>query len=69
MSDDTIDTTNKFAVSLVEPWGREPRIAMVTTGHVFTPDDALNLAAWLVALADGQGTHRFAEVLAGVRAT
>lgn len=32
-----------------------------------TFDDALNLAAYLVALADGQGTWPFADVLEAVK--
>jgi hypothetical protein len=62
-----IDTFNKFAVAssgtririLRPPW----------EGSDLSPDDALLLAAYLVALAEHDATHKFAEVLKAVEST
>lgn len=51
-----MDTTNKFAVS-VQGTGRESIIifSRPLVPAAMTRSDALNLAAWLVALADRDG--------------
>jgi hypothetical protein len=60
-----IDTLNKFGVGGAAG-------GFVITRPAFLPmsaDDALLLAAYLVAIAEPQATHTFAEVLAAVRST
>ncbi len=60
-----IETMNKYLVASVK--------GGVIIGNpsraVLTPDDALLLAAWLVAIADGEGTHKFEDVLNAVQST
>lgn len=60
-----IDTTNKFIVAAQGDAIRVMRPHMATA---MSKDDALNLAAWLVALAD-PGGERFAQVLVAVCGT
>lgn len=70
-----IDTTNKFLVSSCA--GRFQYQQSVRTGCLdatftsapISADDALIFAAWLVALAEPNASHTFAEVLEAVRAT
>lgn len=62
-----IDTANKFQVG---SFGGN-RLIILGIPPVFgmTPDDALNLAAWLVAIAEPMGNRKFAEVLEAVKST
>ena len=58
-----IDTLNKFLVSV-----RGGCITIMRTpDYGLTPDEALVLAAYLVALAEPNASHRFSEVLEAVR--
>lgn len=59
-----MDVPNKFVVG-----SSGDRIRILRLQADMTPDEALNLAAWLVALADGQGKDKFEEVLAAVQNT
>lgn len=61
---DEIETFNKFFVGATS---NGIRLMRPPTGEL-SHDDALNLAAWLVAVAD-PGGERFAEVLAAVEST
>lgn len=63
MSDETINTTNKF---MVGAQGDQILITMLPRGPI-GKEDALVLAAWLVVLADREG--RFQKVLAAVQNT
>lgn len=63
----SFDTLNKFAVSST---GDQVVVLMPVHGRALSPQDALILAAWLVALAEPSlpdGAPRFAEVLEAVR--
>jgi hypothetical protein len=59
----TIDTSNRHAVGY-QP--HERRIVIVNSRAIdmcgLSPESALNLAAWLVAVADGKATHTFDEI-------
>lgn len=57
-----IDTTNRFLVGV-----QGEQIAILKLGRSMSKDDALNLAAYLVALADDDGT--FPSILAAVQNT
>ena len=59
MSDIPIDTSNLEAVSM-----QGDTVVIMRRGIRLTQEEALNLAAWLVALADSNG--RFQEVLNAV---
>lgn len=63
MSD--IDTLNRFMVGLQ---GRDV-VTLRALPSRFSPDDAMNLAAWLVSMAEMDATHSFADVLAAVQNT
>ena len=63
-----MDTTNKFLVGL---HGND-LVLMRRVPQRLSVDDAMNLAAWLVALADmpeegGEGGSKFQKLLAAVR--
>lgn len=63
-----IDTTNKFLAAQVV--GAPPRLTICNRTalvHPIPADDALLLAAWLVALAEPAASVRFADVLDEVR--
>jgi hypothetical protein len=59
-----IDTANKFIVSL--RFKPDATIVLGRPAVVLTPDDALTLAAWLVAIAEPHAKHHFPDVLAAV---
>ena len=61
----SLETLNKFAVGGL---GESIVVLNPPRGPV-SPDDALLLAAYLVALAELGASHPFAEVLAAIRAT
>jgi hypothetical protein len=65
-STDSIDTLNKFCVQQVGSLGI--RIGHPRPGKIISTDDALNLAAWLVAIADPTG-EQFPKVLDAVHNT
>lgn len=56
-----IDYSNKFQVY------RSADNVHINVGRGLSPDEALNLAAWLLVLAQTDATHDFSEVLALVR--
>jgi hypothetical protein len=59
-----IDTLNRFAVS-----AQNGRVVIVLFPWVpLSPDDALLLAAWLVAIAEPTASQPFAAVLEAVTA-
>jgi hypothetical protein len=61
-----IEAFNKFFVSSVAG----ERFKLMRSPGIMSADDALNLAAWLVAMADHSPNHeRFAEVLRAVQET
>jgi hypothetical protein len=64
MADEPVDTRNKFWVGV---GGQDEIVLLNPPPERFSREDALNLAAWIVALADRGG--RFAEVLQAVRET
>ena len=53
-----MDVMNKFLVGTSVPG----RIVIQCPPHTLTPDDALLLAAWLVALAEPQAAVKFHDV-------
>lgn len=60
-----IETENKFAVGLFLSRGW---VTFMKDGrHDLSPDDALNLAAWLVAVAEPRASVHFADVLEAVQ--
>lgn len=59
-----INTINKQLVA-----GHGNRIVVMAPSLNMTPDDAILQAAWLVALAEPDATHKFADVLAAVQNT
>lgn len=61
----SIDTTNKFIVA----WTEHGIALLNPPRSPISADDALLLAAWLVAIAEGVGPHRFDEVLKAVQNT
>ncbi len=56
-----MDTSNKFGVSI-----QGGNIVLLNARHVLSKDEALNLAAYLVSMAD-PGGDKFAEVLTAVQ--
>lgn len=64
MADKPIDTTNK---SIVGASGGGVVIMNPPRG-LLSPDDAINLAVYLVLLSEDKATHRFQEVLEAVEA-
>lgn len=62
---DEIDTLNKYGVGMS---GARINMLMPPRGTM-SPDDALNLAAWLVAMAEGMTNTEFTDVLEAVRNT
>lgn len=62
---DEIETMNKFLIA-----GRgDSLVALKPLPQMFSADDALLLAAYLVSMADGHASHRFEDVLDAVRLT
>ena len=61
----SLDTLNRFAVGALD----KSVVVLIPPQGPVSPDDALLLAAYLVALAELGASHPFAEVLAAVRAT
>ena len=59
-----MDVMNKFLVG-----AHGQRIVIQRMPETLTPDDALLLAAWLVALAEPQATVTFHSVLKAVEET
>jgi hypothetical protein len=59
-----IDTTNKYFVSYGH---KQDRVTILGTPKILTTEEALVLAAWLVAMAEGPETHSFQEVLEAVK--
>lgn len=58
------DTGNKFGVCIN---GKHALFLMTSPKtEAISPDDALNLAAWLVVLAEDHASHSFVEVLAAI---
>ena len=57
-----IDTTNKFMVAVQA----DNVVVLRPLPKVFTPDDAMLLAAYLVALAEHKASHPFQAVLDAV---
>lgn len=57
-----LDTSNRFMVSAAGP-----NISIMRTPTTITRDDALNLAAWLVAMADRE--DKFPALLDAVQNT
>lgn len=62
---DELDTSNKFMVGVS---GAHIVMLRPPRGSI-TKDDALNLAAWLVALADDTPPHKFLSVMEAVQNT
>ena len=60
-----MDTLNKFAVGALD----KSVVVLIPPQGPVSPDDALLLAAYLVAIAEPSASHPFADVLAAVRAT
>ena len=58
------DTWNRFAVGFA-PWHQDRTISvgMIDQVRYMTPDDALVLAAWLVAIAELHAQTKFEDVL------
>jgi hypothetical protein len=56
-----IDTFNQFMVCGVRGG------LQIDVGRRISPNEALNLAAWLVALAEPDADHEFSAVLEAVR--
>jgi hypothetical protein len=54
-----IDTSNRHIVSFRPS---DKRVLIIRAHEELTPDEALNLAAWLVAIADGKAKHTFDEI-------
>lgn len=59
-----IDTSNDFLVG-----SNGEKVVIMNPPRQMTHDQALRLAAWLVAIADGEGSHKFADVLRAVQST
>lgn len=66
-----IDTTNYCCVSASEisHLNIGPRVVVLAPRTVFTTDEAMMFAAWLVALAEHDASITFADALAAVKAT
>ncbi len=62
MNDDDVDTMNRQGVGM-----RGERVVILSLRADFSKGEALNLAAWIVALADEDGA--FARLLRAVRNT
>jgi hypothetical protein len=60
-----VDTLNKYMVG-GSHGGKFVSIQFIPHG-VVSPDDALNLAAWLVVVAEPHATEKFDKVLKAVR--
>ena len=60
----SIDTLNKFAVGSLA----DSIVVLIPPQGPVSPDEALVLAAYLVALAEPRASHPFAEVLAAIKA-
>jgi hypothetical protein len=65
-----------FEAAPANPDERNKQDVQLCQGRVYvnlingmSPDDALNLAAWLVQIADGKGEHTFDEIREVVEAT
>ena len=65
MSTEPIDCTNKHLVGT----NATHVTTMTPPAGPMTFDDALSLAAWLVAVAEPHAQHKFDEVLEAVRGT
>lgn len=66
-----VDTTNKFLVGVLGLGGKDPMIYILRAIHPRVPierADALNLAAYIVALLDPDGAD-FARMLEAVKQT
>lgn len=59
-----IDTSNDYLVG-----ARGDGLVVMRPPRSLTMDEALRFAAWLVVMADGQGEHRFSDVLSAVEET
>lgn len=60
-----IDTLNQFGVGVI---GRGITLLFPPkVGQIFTPDEALTLAATLVAVCEHEASNTFAEVLEAVQ--
>lgn len=59
-----IDTSNKFLVTTIGN-----HFLMRLSPARISADDALLLAAWLVAMAEPYASHKFADVLTAVQNT
>jgi hypothetical protein len=67
-SDMAIDTMNKFGVCVASFKGEKHLFLMTSPQTPYiSADDALNLAAWLVAIAEDSASHTFAEVLEAIQ--
>lgn len=64
MADD-IDTTNKFMVGVRV----DKIIIMMPPRRELSKADALNLAAWLVTLADDEPPHKFLSIVEAIQNT
>ena len=60
----TIDTVNTFLVAR-----QGDAVIVQNPRRRMTPDEALNCAAWLVALAEHDAQHAFDDVLKAIRNT
>jgi hypothetical protein len=60
-----IDTTNRNLVG----WQGTRSVVVLQPRVQMTPDEALVHAAWLVAIAEPNASHSFADVLEAVRNT
>ena len=60
-----IETANKFLVGV----RGDNELTILKLGCKMKPDDALNLAAWLVALAEDNASYKFEEILKAVQET
>lgn len=59
-----IDTTNKFAVGICVR-GSGPQVSILRLGVFLTSEEAVNLAAWLVAMSSTE--EHFHEVLQAIQ--
>ncbi len=57
-----IQTVNKFLVGM-----QAGKIRITNLTGTLTPDEALLLAAWLVAMAEHEASHDFDDVLLAVK--
>jgi len=62
-----IDTSNRFGIAAN---GRDLLFMMLPPKAAgLTPNEALNLAAWLVVLAEPNASHTFVELLEAIAST